>query len=245
MAYPIERKLVVGVSSNALFSLEEEEAIFQNEGLDAYRKVQEKRQNENLSKGIAYPFIKRFLRINEVYHEEQPVEVVLISKNSPETGIRIFNSIKYHDLTISRGVFTSGRSPYEYIPPFNISLFLSTNDTDVQNAINSGYAAGRFLDTEIQDSDDDHELRVAFDFDGVIEDTYEKHFQLSEKQIQSLTREEHRKLFEGNIHEMRERMKSKGRHTGFDVKTPFDEHKPKLKIKEEIKKGIIKLSKKR
>lgn len=85
---------------------------------------------------------------------------------------------------------------------------------------------------------------LIFDFDGVIEDTYEKHFQLSEKQVENLTREEHRKLFEGNIHEMREKLKSEGRHTGFDVKTPFDEHKPALKIKKEIKEGLIDLSKK-
>ncbi|MPS74849.1 MAG: 5'-nucleotidase [Chryseobacterium sp.] len=170
MPYPIERKLVVGVSSNALFNLEVEDEIFSKEGIERYRKFQIENKNKPIEPGIAMPFIKRFLNINKVYTEETPVEVVLLSKNSPETGIRIFNAIKEHNLNISRAAFTSGNSPYKYIPAYNVSLFLSTNEIDVLNAINSNFGAGRILKTNIKDEDDDMELRVAFDFDGVIAD---------------------------------------------------------------------------
>jgi len=104
------------------------------------------------------------------YVQEIPVEVVLLSKNSPETGVRIFNAIKDHGLDISRAAFTSGKSPYNYIPAYNISLFLSRNEQDVLNAINANYGAGRIIKTTIVDEDEDMELRVAFDFDGVIAD---------------------------------------------------------------------------
>lgn len=170
MAFPIEKKLVVGVSSNALFNLQIEDKIFNDEGIAAYRKYQIENKDYLLDKGPAFPFIKRFLEINKHYSEEKPVEVVLLSKNSPETGIRIFNSIKHFDLDISRAAFTSGKSPFEYIPAYNISLFLSTNDFDVQNSINAGYPAGKYINSEVEDLDEDIELRVAFDFDGVIAD---------------------------------------------------------------------------
>ncbi|MCT3922237.1 5'-nucleotidase [Elizabethkingia anophelis] len=170
MPYPIERKLVVGVSSNALFNLETEDNIFVNEGIEEYRNYQIANKTKPLKSGIAMPFIKRFLNINNIYPDEAPVEVVLLSKNSPETGIRIFNAIKDHNLDITRAAFTSGKSPYKYIPAYNISLFLSTNEADVKNAINSNHGAGRILKTNINDDNDDMELRVAFDFDGVIAD---------------------------------------------------------------------------
>lgn len=169
MAYPIERKLVVAVSSNALFNLEKEDEIFKKEGLSAYKAYQIEHKQTTLDTGLAFPFIKRFLNINKVYPTESPVEVVLLSKNSPETGIRIFNAIKSYNLDISRAAFTSGKSPFNYIPAYNISLFLSTNEVDVLNAIEAKYAAGRILKTNVVDNDD-LELRVAFDFDGVVAD---------------------------------------------------------------------------
>jgi 5'-nucleotidase len=170
MPYPIERKLVVGVSSNALFNLEKEDSIFENHGLEAFRQYQEQNKTKILDKGSAYPFIKRFLNINKYYPDEQPVEVVLLSKNSPESGIRVFNSIKEHGLDISRAAFTTGKSPFPYIPAYNISLFLSTNTNDVESAITAGLAAGRFIKSHVVDDEKDLELRVAFDFDGVIAD---------------------------------------------------------------------------
>jgi 5'-nucleotidase len=171
MPYPIEKKLVVGVSSTALFDLHEEERMFEEKGIKEYRIYQTKNISKILNKGVAFPFIKRYLHINHVYKNDVPIEVVLISKNSPETGVRIFNSIKHYELDITRAAFTSGESPYRYIPAFNISLFLSTNETDVINAINSGYPAGRIISTHVTDKEiDNPELRVAFDFDGVIAD---------------------------------------------------------------------------
>lgn len=170
MGYPIGRKLVVGVSSSALFNLEKEAAIFKEKGLEEYRKYQVANKLVILEKGLAYPFVRRFLNINKVYTEEQPVEVVLFSKNSPETGIRIFNSIRHYDLDISRGAFTSGQSPHKYIPAYNISLFLSTDAGDVIQAIKANYPAGLFIKTKVEDDTDETELRVAFDFDGVIAD---------------------------------------------------------------------------
>ncbi|MBB5143965.1 5'-nucleotidase [Desulfovibrio intestinalis] len=171
MAYPIEKKLVVGISSNALFDLKEEDNIFHNEGLDAYRKYQKEHESTVLKKGVAFPFVKRFLHINSINVKEQPVEVVLLSRNSPETGIRAFNSIKEYELDITRAAFMSGGSAIEYIDAFNISLFLSTNEADVTSAIRQGLPAGRILETDILDEDEGSiELRVAFDFDGVIAD---------------------------------------------------------------------------
>lgn len=170
MPYPIEKKLVVAVSSNALFDLEYEDQLYQEKGVDTYRQHQYANKTKTLKKGLAFPFIKRFLNINKVYSKEIPVEVVLISRNSPETGIRVFNSIRDYDLDISRAVFTSGQSPYKYLPAYNTSLFLSTNETDVLNAIKLNYGAGRIIKTKMVDDEDDHELRVAFDFDGVIAD---------------------------------------------------------------------------
>lgn len=171
MPYHIEKKLVVGVSSNALFDLELEDKIFLEEGVEKYRQHQFENKTKPLKGGIALPFIKRFLQINKVYSLEVPVEVVLLSKNSPETGIRIFNAIKEHNLDISRAAFTSGASPFKYIPAYNISLFLSTHEQDVLNAIEANYGAGKIIKTKVEDDDDDDmELRVAFDFDGVIAD---------------------------------------------------------------------------
>lgn len=94
----------------------------------------------------------------------------MLSKNSPETGIRIFNSIKYYGLDITRAAFMSGKPAYEYIPAFNVSLFLSTNKSDVNSALKQKFAAGRVIRTRIIDEEDASELRVAFDFDGVIAD---------------------------------------------------------------------------
>ena len=167
MAYPIEKKLVVGISSNALFDLRKEDEIFEKEGLEAYRKYQNEHKMDILGIGVAYPFVKRFLRINDVYTEEQPVEVVLLSRNSQETGVRVFNSIREYGLNITRAAFMSGGSAVNYIPAFNISLFLATNGADVKEAVKANLPAGRILQNEIHD-DDTFELRVAFDFDGVI-----------------------------------------------------------------------------
>jgi len=110
MPYPIEKKLVVGVSTTALFDLEEEDRIYKEKGVSAYKKHQIDNKNKPLLKGLAFPFIRRFLNINTVYPDQCPVEVVLLSKNSPETGQRIMNSIREHNLNIFRAAFTAGKN---------------------------------------------------------------------------------------------------------------------------------------
>lgn len=166
MGYPIDEKLVIGISSNALFDLKKEDEIFEREGAEAYREYQLKHRAETLETGLAYPLIKRFLRINEIYETEQPIEIVLLSKSTPEAGIRIFNSIKEHNLNITRAAFMSGASAVNYIPVFNISLFLATNESDVKEALDANLPAGKILQTDLEVYDESSELRIAFDLDG-------------------------------------------------------------------------------
>lgn len=169
MSYPIDQKLVIAVSSSALFDLSDSHAVFLHEGPIAYKAHQQQHLDSVLKKGVAFPFIKRFLRINQCFPNELPVEVVLLSRNSAATGLRVFKSIEHYGLDITRAAFLEGKSPYEYIPAFNASLFLTANEEDAQQAINAGYPAGVVLPSTVNDDDSD-ELRVAFDFDGVIAD---------------------------------------------------------------------------
>lgn len=170
MAYPIHKKLVIAVASSALFDLSESDSVFREQGEEKYREYQRHHKAVLLNKGVAFPFVRRFLRLNAAYTERLPVEVVLLSRNDPETGLRVFHSIKEHGLDISRAAFMSGRSPYPYIPAFNVSLFLSANPRDVKRAIEAGYPAGTVMPTNVEDDENDNELIVAFDFDGVIAD---------------------------------------------------------------------------
>ncbi len=169
MPYPIEQKLVIAVSSSALFDLSESQAVFAEKGPIAYKAFQTENLDKILEKGVAFPFIKRFLNINKHFPQQSPVEVVLLSRNSAATGKRVFRSIAHYGLDISRAAFMDGKSPYEYIPAFNASLFLSANEEDVKKAIQSGYPAGSVLPGMVVD-DELEELVLAFDFDGVIAD---------------------------------------------------------------------------
>jgi len=170
MAYPIENKLVIAVASSALFDLVESDKVFTEQGAIAYRDYQEEHLDAPLAKGVAFPFVRRFLNINKRFPDTSPVEVVLLSRNSSITGKRVFRSIEHHGLDISRAAFLEGKSPYPYIPAFNASLFLSSNEGDVLKAIDYEYPAGTVLPSRVVDEDDDWELRIAFDFDGVIAD---------------------------------------------------------------------------
>lgn len=176
MPYPIEKKLVIAVSTSALFDMEESDSIFRSRGIEAYRKYQEEKIDEPLQKGVAFPFIKRLLSLNNSFPNEEPVEVVVFSKNSPETGLRAFRSIAHYNLNISRAYFSSGKSNFQYLPAFNASLFLSANAEDTSNAIRAGYAAGTVLETKVVDDENDTQLRLGFDFDGVIADDSAEQF---------------------------------------------------------------------
>lgn len=170
MPYPIDKKFVIAVSSSALFNMQESNAIFEQEGEAEYRKYQEKNINIPFERGVAFPFIRRLLSLNDSFKEEQPVEVVLLSKNSPESGLRAMRTIEHYGLNITRACFSSGRDNFQYLPAFNASLFLSDDPIATREAIESGYAAGTILRSEVDDDPNDKELRLSFDFDGVIAD---------------------------------------------------------------------------
>ncbi len=169
MAFNLNNKLVVAVASSALFDLSDSDQVFQEKGEDSYREYQREKEDDILSPGVAFPLIKRLLNINS--HGEDPVvEVILFSKNDPDTGLRVFKSIQHHELAISRAVFVTGRDPFKYMSAFNASLFLSGNKEDVKAAIERGLPAGHVV-APLTFKDDEHdELRIAFDFDGVLAD---------------------------------------------------------------------------
>lgn len=118
---------MIAVASSALFDLTESDSVFKQHGEDGYREYQKKNIDKPFEKGVAFPFIKRLLSLNNSFPDEQPVEVVLMSKNSPETGDRVFHSIEFYQLNITRACFTSGKPNFRYLPAFNASLFLSAN----------------------------------------------------------------------------------------------------------------------
>lgn len=170
MAYNLSRKLVIGLASSALFDLEESDKIFRTEGESAYRAFQSKNQQLPLNKGVAFQFIERLLSVNEVAPDNPPIEVILLSRNDPDTGLRVMNSIKHYNLDITRAIFRQGRSPHRFISALNICLFLSGNETDVRQATIAGYPAGTVLGHKQPNYVEGDELRIAFDFDGVIAD---------------------------------------------------------------------------
>lgn len=168
MPYPIERKLVVAISSSAVFDMHAADHIFREEGEESYREYQRNHLNDPFAKGVAFPFIRRLLHLNSVFPKEEPVEVIVLSRNDPDSGRRFFESCKHYGLKISRGAFLCGKDPYPYVDSFNAALFLSANETDVRGALEAGMPAGLVLPTKASDEPDSDELRVAFDFDGVL-----------------------------------------------------------------------------
>jgi len=178
MPYPIEKKLVIAIASSALFNLEDSDRVFREQGIEAYKTYQLNNLDNTLEKGVAFPFIRRLLNLNKIFPDIEPVEVILLSKNNLETGLRVFRSIEKYGLQISRAGFLSGKSPFEYISAFNASLFLSANHEDVRLAIENGFPAGMVINSHIEDDENDNELRIGFDFDGVlVDDQAEKVYQ--------------------------------------------------------------------
>nr|WP_319491649.1 5'-nucleotidase [uncultured Desulfobacter sp.] len=170
MPYDLSKRLVIGLASSALFDLKDSDKVFTEKGEDVYREYQLEKLNEPLPPGVAFPFIKRLLSLNQLRPSDPPVEVMLLSKNDPDTGLRVMKSIQHHGLGMTRAIFLQGRHPHKYIRALNISLFLSANEVDVQEAISSGFPAGQVLSSNIEDESSDSELRIAFDFDGVVAD---------------------------------------------------------------------------
>ena len=161
-----KQKLVVATSSSALFDLKDSDRVYREEGLKAYAKYQMERESEPLDPGDAFHLVRKLLRLNEL-QDEEVVEVILLSRNTADTGLRVFNSIQYHGLPISRAAFTGGAAPYRYMAPFRCHLFLSTNPDDVREALDKGMAAASILPSMSRRSGDDT-LKFAFDGDAVL-----------------------------------------------------------------------------
>jgi 5'-nucleotidase len=149
-----------------LFDLAESHRVYEEEGLDAYQKYQIAREEEPLQPGDAFSLVKKLLHLNDLL-EQSPVEVILLSRNSADTGLRVFNSIAHYGLDISRAAFCSGDSPYRYISAFNSHLFLSTNGADVRQALELGVAAATILPSNTSAAQQDL-LKIAFDGDAVL-----------------------------------------------------------------------------
>ena len=177
----LERALVVGVASSALFDLDASDAVFRRDGEQKYREYQRDHLGYALAPGVAFPFIRRLLALNDLSGDERLVEVVVLSRNDPETGLRVMRSVEHHGLDITRAIFMQGRSPYRFMEPLRMSLFLSANEADVREAIRMGFAAGRVVgraadDGRAVDDDGGTDLRIAFDFDGVLADDSAEQF---------------------------------------------------------------------
>jgi 5'-nucleotidase len=160
-------KLVIAISSTALFDMGESHEIYESQGVAAYAKYQREHEDDILEPGEAFPLVAKLLRINEKLGGEPRVEVILLSRNSADTGLRVFNSIAHHGLNITRAAFSGGNSPYRYVSAFACHLFLSTNAQDVRSALDSGMAAATLLPSQKSISESD-ELRFAFDGDAVL-----------------------------------------------------------------------------
>ena len=168
MSSKLGDKLVVAISSRALFDLDESHRIFEEQGIEAYSKYQIENEESPLAPGAAFSLVKKLLALNSKNTDKPAVEVVLLSRNSADTGLRIFNSIKHYDLDISRAAFTSGRSPYSYVSAFASHLFLSTDPNDVKAALNDGFAAATIIPRTHREGAQSSELHFAFDGDAVI-----------------------------------------------------------------------------
>jgi len=178
MPYSVEGKLVVAISSRALFDFEEENRVFETDGEPAYIKLQFERLDVPARPGVAFHLVKKLLAFNGTAGPNR-VEVVVLSKNDPVSGLRVFRTAKQAGLAIERGVFTRGRNPYEYLAPLKANLFLSANERDVMGALAAKVPAARVYPESAQAaSRHADEVRIAFDGDAVLfSDEAERVFQ--------------------------------------------------------------------
>ena len=170
MPYDLTEPLVIAISSRALFNLEAENKIFETEGVRAYTEYQQAHENELLQRGAAFPLAEAFLRLNGLEKERRLVEVVIMSRNSPDTSLRIFNSISEYGLDITRAALVGGADVTPYLRSFHTDLFLSAYGPDVKRAVDQGIAAGQIL-TGVRHSDAEtrvDQIRIAFDGDAVL-----------------------------------------------------------------------------
>ena len=170
MAYDLDKKMVIGVSSRALFDLTVENEIFETQGLNAYCTYQVEHEQEILKPGPGFQLIRALLRLNEYSKERNLVEVIIMSRNSPDTSLRVFNAISHYGLPITRSVLVSGASLAPYLAAFHTDLFLSAYEDDVQCAIDSGIAAGIICTERTAQviPMPTNQIRLAFDGDAVL-----------------------------------------------------------------------------
>jgi 5'-nucleotidase len=167
MPYSVEGKLVVAISSRALFDFEEENRVFEHDGEDAYITLQFARLDVPAREGVAFQLVKKLLAFNTP--KAQRVEVVILSKNDPVSGLRVFKSAAGAGLRLERGVFTRGRDPYKYLDALKANLFLSANESDVMSALEAKCPAARVYPESAQAaSRHSDEVRIAFDGDAVL-----------------------------------------------------------------------------
>jgi len=170
------RLLTVAVTSRALFDLEEGNALFEQEGVAAYADYQRAHEDDILQPGVAFSVVRKLLALNAASPSPSPwVEVILLSRNSADTGLRIFNSIQHYGLGIVRATFTAGEPTWPYAKPFATDLFLSANPQSVRQALQHGIAAATILPPAIKAQPNtmpaplnNSQLRIAFDGDAVI-----------------------------------------------------------------------------
>lgn len=168
MPFDLSRYLVIGVSSRALFDLAKEDQIFLNEGLQAYSKYQTDHENDVLPPGAAFPLVSAILALNDIVPGKRKAEVVIMSRNNGDTSLRIWNSIKAYDLDISRAALTGGAPLAPYLSAYKVDLFLSVHESDVQAAIDAGFAAGVVYAPPADMGAKTDQIRIAFDGDAVL-----------------------------------------------------------------------------
>ena len=159
--------LKIGITSRALFDLDSCHSIYEKFGLDAYKDYQISNENNPLNPGQAFPLVKKLLKLNDKFAGEKLVEVILLSRNTADTGLRIFNSIRCHGLDITKAAFCGGESPHLYAKSFGAHLFLSADFEDCKSSINQGIASARIMASK-KNNDQGEILKVAFDGDSVI-----------------------------------------------------------------------------
>lgn len=167
MPYSLKDKLVIGIASRALFDLNEAHQVYVEHGLDAYRAYQLKRENEPLQQGTGLPLVEALLGINQL-SEDRLVEVVLISRNDADSGLRIMNSIEAFNLDITRAAFAGGPHSHLYLEAFSCNLFLSAYEADVKAALSAGIPAALVYPPPEIPGNHTKEVRIAFDGDAVL-----------------------------------------------------------------------------
>lgn len=167
MTTPLGDKLVIAISSRALFNMDASHRVYQEQGLAAYSQYQIDHEDEPLEPGDAFSLVEKLLALNHKLDNGAYVEVILLSRNSADTGLRVFNSVQHYGLAISRAAFCGGETPYRYVKAFGCHLFLSTDASDVRSALENGVAAATFLPSSNSASSDE-QLRFAFDGDAVL-----------------------------------------------------------------------------